>query len=139
MNTEVNAKVKALGGNDFVLMLLRLVSIILLALSAGYWAKLVGISDGLVRFDTMSIPWKVAATTLVVLQPVAALGLWGGWRWGVVVWIITALIEGVMYGLNSDIFGEAGLLLLFHLFAFLTYVVIVWVTSSLKSGSRNEI
>ena len=77
---------------NYMLILLRIVSMLLLAFSVGYWSKLIGLADAEVRFDTLTTAWKIAATSLVVLQPVAALGLWGGWHWGIVLWVLVAVI-----------------------------------------------
>lgn len=119
-NTALTERISS--GAGFVIWLLRIVSMVLLAFSTGYWAKLTGIADNNIRFDTISTEWKVAATTLVVLQPVASLGLWGGWRWGVVLWIFIAIIEVTMYGVYSDIFGQASWIIVFHTFALAVYL-----------------
>ncbi|MGI9351628.1 MAG: DUF6163 family protein [Rhizobiaceae bacterium] len=106
----------------YTLLLMRVVASVLLVFSASYWALLVGISDSATRFDSMSTSWQLAAASLVVLQPVAALGLWGGWRWGVVMWVFVAAIEFTMYGIYPDIFGEANFLLIFHAVGILAYI-----------------
>ena len=108
-----------------MLILLRIIAMLLLAFSVGYWSKLVGFADAGIRFDTLPVAWKIAATALVVLQSVAALGLWGGWHWGVVLWVLVAVIEFAMYGLNPAIFGEADLLLIFHATGLAAYVLML--------------
>ena len=114
MNTNPMDKEVETEQLDYSLILLRIVSLILLAFSIAYWTKLVGVVDPTLRFDTLSNAWKIAATSLVVLQAVASLGLWGGWRWGVVLWVLVALIEFMMYAINSSVFGSANTLLVFH-------------------------
>ncbi len=123
---------------NYLLILLRLVALLMLAFSVGYWAKLVGLSDAAVRFDTLPNAWKVAATALVVLQPVTALGLWGGWHWGIVLWILVALIEFSMYGLNPAIFGQSNMLLVFHAAGLATYVVMLLLLPKLQKPQSNE-
>ena len=114
----------------YILLLMRVVASVLIVFSASYWALLVGITDSAIRFDSMSTGWQLAATSLVVLQPVAALGLWGGWRWGVVIWIFVAAIEFTMYGINPDTFGEANFVLIFHAVGILAYICMVLFVNS---------
>ena len=56
-----------------------------------YWAMLIGYSfGGAGRFDLLPLPWRVAATSLAVVYPVAALGLWLLVSWGPVLWVVAA-------------------------------------------------
>ena len=130
---------KAIAQADYVLLFLRLVSMVLLAFSAGYWAMLTGISDSEIRFDTMSSAWKIAATSLVVLQPIAALGLWGGWRWGVVLWILVAAIEATMYGVYPGTFGEYAFALAFHSSTILIYFLAILIISLRKKKFESDL
>lgn len=104
---------------------LQMIALVMLFLSIGYWSKVVGIADPAISFETMSVPWQTSVAALVILQPVAALGLWGNARWGIVVWALVILIELTMYGLYPTIFGEADRLVLFHLISFATYLMTV--------------
>lgn len=98
----------------FVALLLKVIGLVLLFFSISYWAKLVGISDAAIGFDTLPTYWKVAGAALVVLMPVAALGLWGNNKWGIVVWFLVVAIEVVMYGFYTSLFGTSQGLLVFH-------------------------
>ena len=63
-----------------------------------YWVRLIGVYDGpLWRFDLMPVHWQVAAVTLAVFFPFAAIGLWMLASWGPVIWVICAVTETVMY------------------------------------------
>ncbi len=63
-----------------------------------YWVRLIGVYDGpLWRFDLMPVHWQVAAVTLAVFFPFAAIGLWMLASWGPVIWVICAVTEAVMY------------------------------------------
>ncbi len=98
-----------------IIVLLRVTALLLIALSLTYWLRAIGFYPGdEFRFDTMPNYWKAVLAVLCVLQPVAALGLWGSTRWGVVVWIITVLVEVVMYGLYPQLFGRRDYLLWYH-------------------------
>jgi hypothetical protein len=97
---------------------LRVIALFLILFAIQYWMRLTGFFDGAdFRFDTMQPHWRYAASALAVLFPVAALGLWGGYSWGVVVWLIAALIELLMYLWFRDLFGTQILRSLFHLSA----------------------
>ena len=122
----------------YILLLMRVVASVLIVFSASYWALLVGITDNTIRFDSMSTGWQLAATSLVVLQPVAALGLWGGWRWGVVIWIFVAAIEFTMYGIYPDTFGEANFVLIFHAVGILAYICMVLFVNSNNNQVTEE-
>ncbi|WP_224007650.1 DUF6163 family protein [Aureimonas sp. SA4125] len=96
--------------------LLRLSAMVLFAIGIFYWVRLVGIYDGpLWRFDLMPIWWRVAATVLAVLAPVAGVGLWMVVSWGAVIWIIVALVEAVMHLGFPGLFGSPTPWMFFHL------------------------
>lgn len=72
-----------------------------------YWIRLVGYYPGsLWRFDLMPVHWQIAAVTLAVLFPFAAIGLWMLASWGPVVWFICAGTETIMYLGFPDLFGH---------------------------------
>lgn len=87
------------------ILFLRLVAVSCFWFGLQYWAMLVGYSlVGAGRFDLLSLPWKVASTSLAVLFPVASLGLWLTVSWGPVIWVLAAGGQILMYGLLPDIF-----------------------------------
>ena len=80
-----------------------------------YWVRLIGLYDGpLWRFDQMPVHWQVAAVTLSVFFPFAAIGLWMLTSWGPVIWFICAAIETVMYTVYSNLFGQRLLIVASH-------------------------
>jgi hypothetical protein len=98
------------------IMFERAMALLLLALAIQYWMRIVGIFDGpQQRFDTMTEQWRFAAATLAVLLPAAALGLWSGQGWGVVLWLAVVIVETAMHTLFSSHFGPAPLRIAFHL------------------------
>ncbi|MFD2236039.1 DUF6163 family protein [Aureimonas populi] len=75
-------------------LLCRIVALALFTLGVFYWVRLVGVYDGpLWRFDTMPLSWRIVASSLAVLYPIAGVGLWMPSSWGVVVWVLVAAIE----------------------------------------------
>jgi hypothetical protein len=57
-----------------------------------------------------------------VLLPVASLGLWGLFSWGVVVWLIVAIFEITMYLGFPQLFGQSFLRVGFHVLSILVYL-----------------
>lgn len=85
---------------------LRLVAMFCLIFGVFYWIRLVGMYDGLNwRFDLMPVHWKIAASSLAVLFPFAAIGLWLMASWGPVLWFFCAATETVMYIWRGDLFA----------------------------------
>jgi hypothetical protein len=74
------------------------------------------------RFDLLSLPWKVCATTLAVVFPVASLGLWLTVSWGPVVWVLAAGLQVLMHGVLPEIFGSNKLIVLTHGLVALMYL-----------------
>ena len=74
----------------------RAFALAMFVVGVGYWMRLVGFEPGS-RFDLMPVWWRMAAPTLAVLYPVAGIGLWLIAGWGAVIWVLIALVEGVMH------------------------------------------
>lgn len=104
-------------------VLVRFVSLVLLFLAIRYWMRVTGYYTGTdFRFDTMSEHWRIASASLSVLLPVAALGLWGRFSWGMVVWFLAVVQQVAMHTWFAQLFGRADMIVGFHLttlFAFL--------------------
>lgn len=116
---------------------LRVVAIACFWFGLQYWAMLVGYSlKGMARFDLLTLPWKVAASSLAVLFPVASLGLWLTVSWGPVLWLLAAASQVSMYVVWPDIFGHNRLVPLLHGFTAVLYVVFrlsLWIEARRKA------
>ena len=91
----------------------RAFALAMFVVGVGYWMRLVGFEPGS-RFDLMPVWWRMAAPTLAVLYPVAGIGLWLIAGWGAVIWVLIALVEGVMHLGFPQLFGPQVLWLGFH-------------------------
>ncbi len=101
---------------------LRVVAAYCLLFGILYWVRLIGLYDGsLWRFDLMPIHWQVAAVTLSVFFPFAAIGLWMLSSWGPVIWFICAVTEIVMYAGFPELFGSRPLIIVSHVVVALIY------------------
>ncbi len=116
---------------------LRLVAVACFWIGLQYWAMLVGYSSqGMARFDLLSLPWKVAGSSLAVVFLVTSLGLWLTASWGVVLWVIAAVSQVLMYVVWPDIFGHNHLVLLMHGLVAALYVIFrlsLWIEARRKA------
>ena len=72
-----------------------------------YWSQLTGMSpDPTLRFDLLSDAERVLYTTLALLLPTAALGLWLITRWGIVLWVLAVTGEILAYSMGAGGFPE---------------------------------
>ncbi len=80
-----------------------------------YWIRLIGFYEGdFWRFDLMPVYWQIAAVSLAVLFPFAAIGLWTTASWGPVVWFCCASVEGLMYVGFPELYGAKPALVISH-------------------------
>jgi hypothetical protein len=118
-----NTPIRSLTEAIFVLFL-RVVALACLWFGLQYWALIVGYShDGLGRFDLLSTPWRVAATGLAVVFPVAALGLWVAGSWGPVMWLLAGGGQILMFTVWADVFGHNRLAVTMHSVVGVVYVL----------------
>jgi len=88
-------------------LFLRIVSLGCLWYGLQLWGDLIGYGHGgKLRFDLIGVDMKAAFTTLAVLYPVAALGLWLRGAWGPVIWTAAAAMEVGMHELMRPTFGD---------------------------------
>lgn len=116
---------------------LRMIALVCFWFGLQYWAMLVGYSlHGMARFDLLNLPWKVAASSLAVLFPVASLGLWLTVSWGSVLWAIAAVTQVLMYMVWPEIFGYNRLVPLMHGLVAALYIVFrlsLWIEARRKA------
>jgi Family of unknown function (DUF6163) len=106
----------------------RFIATLCLVSGVSYWITLIGINEGaLARFDLMPVHWQVAATSLAVLLPVAAVGLWMVVSWGPVIWAVAAVGEVIMYVGYPQLFGTKPLIIISHLSIAVLYILFRFV------------
>lgn len=116
---------------------LRVIAVACFWFGLQYWAMLVGYSlHGQARFDLLNLPWKVAASSLAVLFPVASLGLWITISWGTVLWALAAMVQVCMYVVWPDVFGSNRLVPLLHALVaalFIVFRLSLWIEARRKA------
>lgn len=104
---------------------LRLVAFGCLVAGLRYWGALIGLGgDAAARFDLMPLHWKIAASALAVLYPVAATGLWMTVSWGPVIWVVAAATEAAMFGAFPHLFGAHPMVLVVHGLVAVLYIAL---------------
>ncbi|MEM7288893.1 MAG: DUF6163 family protein [Pseudomonadota bacterium] len=93
----------------------KLIALVFILFSLAQWMKLTGFSDNSIRFDTMTSIAKISSVFLAIIQPIAALGLWSGLTWGLVVWAIAACGETALLLSYPELLGGSSTVIFFHL------------------------
>ena len=120
------------------LAVMRIIAVVFLLFTLKSWSLAIGILDPEIRFDTLPIHWQVAIAVLVVLQPVTALGLWGDYKWGGVVWAIAVLADFLVYFVYSDLFGQNFGTLYFHAGCILFFLICFLIAKVQKHFTEKQ-
>ena len=118
---------KSEAGLPMVAKYLRVVALLLLAAGLARAGLILGINPSGTTFTDLPPPWRAGATTLVVLDLFAAVGLWVGAAWGPVMWSVAVLVEIAMYTWFADQFGSYPLRIAGHLALFGGYLALAAV------------
>ncbi len=103
---------------------LRLLAVYFVISTIQVWMLAIGVSsDPQMRFDTMPFHWRMAVASLCVLHPMAALGLWGLFSWGIALWLINILVQLNMYIIFRPLFGFDQQVVIFHAVSFLIFTI----------------
>lgn len=77
-----------------VILYLRCLAGFLMVKTIYSWTLICGVWDGdMSRFEMISLAAKSAVIWAAIMNPVAAVGLWLGASWGVVLWLVTAMVQ----------------------------------------------
>lgn len=106
---------------------MRGIALLLLAAGLVRACQILGITLDGRTFSDLVPAWRAGATTLLLVDLFAAVGLWVGAAWGAVMWAVALAVEISMYTLFSDLFGSYPLRvgvhsMLFAVFLALTYL-----------------
>jgi hypothetical protein len=93
---------------------LRMVALLLLAAGLARAALILGMTPDGQDFSALAPAWRAGATTLILVDLFAAVGLWIGAAWGPVMWAVALAIEVAMYTLFADLFGSYPLRIAAH-------------------------
>ncbi|MDQ3561206.1 MAG: DUF6163 family protein [Pseudomonadota bacterium] len=105
---------------------MRAIALLLLAAGLVRACQILGITLDGRTFSDLNPAWRAGATTLLLVDLFAAVGLWVGAAWGAVMWAVALAVEISMFTLFADLFGSYPLRVavhgaLFAIFLALTY------------------
>lgn len=103
--------------------------IAMLLLGAGLWraAQIVGITPDGKSLMSLNPAWRAATVVFAFIDLFAAVGLWIGAAWGVVMWSVIVLVQVAMHTLLADRYGSEPLLMAGHVGLFLVYLgLVLW-------------
>lgn len=94
-----------------------------------HWARIIGYVPWRgAYFWNMPTEWQAATVYYAVFDLAAAVGLWLGTSWGVVMWLLVALSQITMHSMFSDTFGERPWEITYYVISILTYFALAYVT-----------
>ncbi|GLK82445.1 DUF6163 family protein [Ancylobacter defluvii] len=117
-----------------VLMYLRGLAGLLLLKTVYSWTLICGVWDGeSSRFEMLSLAAQAAVIWAAIMNPVAAVGLWLGAAWGVVLWLVTAMVQILINASSPEGVGR-----LLIVAAFETVLVAIYAWLTYKAGREAE-
>jgi hypothetical protein len=105
----------------------RFVAVLLLLAGLARACQILGITPDGHTFADLSDAWRAGATALLLVDLLAAVGLWVGAAWGPVMWAVALAVEVSMYTLFADLFGSYPLRALVHGALFMGFLALTFV------------
>jgi hypothetical protein len=109
----------------WLLWFARALALVFFVRGVQHWLVILG-APGFGALQDLTTAGQVLTGHLAVVMVLAAVGLWLGASWGIVVWLMAALSEIVAHVAFADLFGSAWALVAAHLGAMIIYVAIAW-------------
>jgi hypothetical protein len=107
---------------------MRVVAMLLLVVGLARACQILGIvPEGADTFADLTPAMRAGAATLLLVDLLAAVGLWIGAVWGPVMWAVALAVEVSMYTLFSDVFGSYPLRVLVHASLFLGFLALTFL------------
>lgn len=108
-------------------LFLRAVAILSLAKGLYHWAVICsfGAAPG-GGFEAKSSPWQMATVFFAVIDLVAAVGLWIGASWGVIIWLASSVTMIVVHTLLPQIYGFQPVIIVGEIALIIGYVFIAF-------------
>jgi len=94
------------GWAGWLTLFLRAVAVLSLAKGLYHWAVICGFGAAPGGgFEAKSSPWQMATVFFAIIDLVAAVGLWLGASWGVIIWLASSVTMIVVHALLPQIYG----------------------------------
>ncbi len=126
----------ALGGEvvsrnarqSLTIVYMRVAAMLLLLVALARASQILGlVPEAAEAFADLTPSERAGAATLLIVDLLAAVGLWIGAVWGPVMWAVALAVEVSMYTLFSDVFGSYPLRVLVHVTVFLGFLALTFV------------
>jgi hypothetical protein len=109
------------------LIYMRIAALLLLAAGLARACQILGITPDGTTFADLAPAWRAGATTLLLVDLFAAVGLWVGAAWGPVMWAVALAVEVSMYTLFTGLFGSYPLRVVIHGLLFAGFLVLTFL------------
>jgi hypothetical protein len=128
MSDALGGPVQAPGARlPFSILYMRGVAVLLLIAGLARACQILGITPDGQTFDDLTPAVRAGATTLLLVDLFAAVGLWVGAAWGPVMWAVALAIETSMYTIFTHLFGSYSLRVLVHGLLFVGFLVLTFL------------
>jgi Family of unknown function (DUF6163) len=75
-------------------------------------------------FETQNSPWQMATVFFAIIDLVAAVGLWIGASWGVIIWLASSVTMVVVHLLLPQIYGFQPVIIVWEIALIVGYVFV---------------
>jgi Family of unknown function (DUF6163) len=129
MSDALGGPVEAQGTRlPLSLIYMRVVALLLLAAGLARACQILGIlTPESLTFENLEPAKRASAVTLLLVDLLAAVGLWVGAAWGPVMWAVALAVEVSMYTLFSDLFGSYPLRVFVHGCIFIGFLALTFM------------
>ena len=115
------------GWAAWLTLFLRAVAVLSLAKGLYHWAVICGFGAELGGgFEAQSSPWQMATVFFAIIDLVAAVGLWLGAPWGVIIWLASSVTMIVVHALLPQIYGFQPVIIVGEIALIVGYVFIAF-------------
>jgi hypothetical protein len=80
-------------------------------------------------FEVQDPPWQMATVFFAIIDLVAAVGLWIGASWGVIIWLASSVTMIVVHALLPQIYGFQPVVIIWEFALIVGYVFIAFAAA----------
>jgi hypothetical protein len=115
------------GWAGWLTLFLRAVAVLSLAKGLYHWAVICGFGAAPGGgFEAKSSPWQMATVFFAIIDLVAAVGLWLGASWGVIIWLASSVTMIVVHAFLPQIYGFQPVIIVGEIALIIGYVFIAF-------------
>ncbi|MEZ5888860.1 MAG: DUF6163 family protein [Xanthobacteraceae bacterium] len=120
---------KSEGWAGRLILFLRAVAVLSLAKGLYHWAVICGFGAASGGFAAKNSPWQMATVFFAIIDLVAAVGLWLGASWGVIIWLASSVTMIVVHVLLPQIYGFQPMIIVGEIALIIGYVFIAFAAA----------